>query len=198
MPGEKPMSEKEEMISLTKALEIVEQELAGITLPVETVSVRQALGRTVIEDQTAHLDLPPFDKSAMDGFAVPAGDELEEYTVIETVPAGGVPGKQLTPGTAIKIMTGAPVPNGTAKVIMIEQTRQANGKIRILSHTNAINICRKGEDVRAGDIILRAPAVLDPLEIANLISVGVTEVKVAKPVSGKVQADRETPSDLEL
>ena len=134
MPGEKPMSEKEEMISLTKALEIVEQELAGITLPVETV------------------------------------------------PAGVIPGKQLIPGTAIKIMTGAPVPNGTAKVIMVEQTRRTNGKIRILSHSKATNICRKGEDVRSGDIILHAPAMLGPLEIANLISTGITEVKVAKPL----------------
>ena len=176
------MSENEEMILLTEALEILEQELAGITLPVETVPVRQAFGRTVVEDQTACFDLPPFDKSAMDGYAVPAGDEPEEYTVIETVPAGAVPGKNLAAGTAIKVMTGAPVPNGTAKVVMIEQTCQVNEKVRILSHSKAINICRKGQDIRCGDVVLRVPAVLGPLEIANLIAVGITEVKVTKPV----------------
>lgn len=176
------MSEKEEMISLTKALEIVEQELIGITLPVETVPVRQALGRIVVENQIAGLDLPPFDKSAMDGFAIGAGDKVDEYTVIETVAAGSIPCKDLTTGTATKVMTGAPVPNGTAKVVMVEQTCQTNEKVRILSHSKAINICRKGEDVRCGDTILHAPAMIGPLEIANLISVGITEVKVTRPV----------------
>lgn len=170
------------MILLAEALEIVEQQLSSISLPVETIPVRQALGRTVIEDHVSSLDIPPFDKSAMDGYAIGAGDELEEYTVIETVPAGAVPDKELTAGTATKVMTGAPVPNGTARVVMIEQTCPANGKVRILSHSETTNICQKGKDVRAGDIILRAPAVLGPLEIANLISVGITEVKVAKPV----------------
>ncbi|MHC4125360.1 MAG: molybdopterin molybdotransferase MoeA, partial [Planctomycetota bacterium] len=176
------MPETKEMILLAEALEILERELAGTSLLVETVPVRKALCRTVVEDQIACLDLPSFDKSAMDGYAVGAGDELEEYTVIETVPAGTIPGRQLTHGTAIKIMTGASVPSGTAKVIMIEQTRPTNGKIRILSHSKAINICRKGEDVRRGDVVLCAPAVLGPLEIANLIAVGITEVKVTKPI----------------
>jgi molybdopterin molybdotransferase len=182
MPGKKPMSETEDMISLTKALGIVEQELTGITLPVETIPVRQALGRTVVENQTACLDLPPFDKSAMDGYAVLDGDEREEYHVLETIPAGRVPTKKLVAGTAVKVMTGAPVPEGSGQVIMVEQTSEAEGKVRILSHSTAINICRKGKDVRSGDTILPAPAMLGPLEIANLIAVGITEVKVAMPV----------------
>jgi molybdopterin molybdotransferase len=79
-------------------------------------------------------------------------------------------------------MTGAPVPKGTAKVIMIEQTCQSNGKIRVLSHAGPTHICPQGEDVRTGDIILHAPAVLGPVEIANLISAGIAQVKVAKPL----------------
>ena len=176
------MAETGKMIPLTQALEIVEQELSGIDSSAETVAVREALGRAIAEDQRARLDLPPFDKSAMDGFAIPQGKELAEYAVIETVPAGSVPSKELTAGTAIKVMTGTAVPKGTSKVVMVEQTSQANSKVRILSHSKANNICRMGEDVRAGDIILRAPAVLGPLEIANLISVGITEVKVSRRV----------------
>ncbi len=176
------MKENSEMILLTEALDIVEQKLSGIALPAEIVPVRNAVGRVIAEDQVARIDVPSFNKSAMDGYAIGAGDELEEYTIIETVPAGGVPKKKLSGGTAIKVMTGAPVPDGTAKVIMIEQTRMIDGKIRILSRTNEINICPKGQDVHSGEIVLRAPAILGALEIANLISVGITNVKVTRPV----------------
>lgn len=176
------MFENSEMISLAEALDTVEQKLSDITLPTEIVPVRQAFGRVIVEDQKARIDVPPFNKSAMDGFAVGEGDERDEYNVIETVQAGCVPKKQLTSETAIKVMTGAPVPEGTAKVVMIEQTHLKDGKVRILSHTKDINICPKGQDVRAGDIVLHAPATLGALEIANLISVGITEVKVTRPV----------------
>ncbi|MCK4752590.1 MAG: molybdopterin molybdotransferase MoeA [Planctomycetes bacterium] len=176
------MSETKEMIALAEALEIVERQLAGTALPTEIIPARQALYLTIVENQIARLDLPPFNKSAMDGYAIPAGDEQEEYHVIETIPAGGIPCKKLTPGTAAKIMTGAPVPDGTEKVIMVEQTYETDGKVRILSPAKATNICQKGEDVHTGDVILHAPAVLGPLEIANLISVGITEVKVTKPL----------------
>jgi molybdopterin molybdotransferase len=176
------MFENSEMISLAEALDIVERELSGITLPAETVPVLQALGRVAAENQAAQIDVPPFNKSAMDGYAIGPGDELEEYTLIETVPAGCVSQKHLTSGTAIKVMIGAPVPHGTAKVVMIEHTHLTDGKVRILSHTKEINICPKDQDIRVGDIILSAPATLGALEIANLISVGVTEVKAKEKV----------------
>lgn len=168
------------MIPLSQALEIVDHQLAGVTLATETLDVRQALGRTVVADQIARVDLPPFDKSAMDGYAIPAGDQQEQYRLLETVPAGSVPSLPLTPGTATKVMTGAPVPAGAAKVVMVEQTCEADGKVRILSPSKGKNICRKGEDVRCGDTILKAPATLGPLEIANLVAAGITEVQVAR------------------
>ena len=176
------MPEKEKMILLTEAQDVLERELAAITLAVETVPVRKALGRTLTEDQTAHLDLPPFNKSAMDGYAVLAGDQREAYHLIEVVAAGKTPCQKLLTGTTIKVMTGAPVPEGTGQVIMVEQTREANGKVHIKSHSRATNICPKGEDVQCGDLILKAPVVLGPLEIANLISVGISEVRVFRPV----------------
>ena len=176
------MIENTEMISLTDALDIVREKLSGICLPTEIIPVRQALGRIIVEDQIARIDVPPFNKSAMDGYAIGGENELEEYTVIETVQAGSFPKKQLIKGSATKIMTGAPVPDGTAKVIMIEQTQFVNGKVRILSHTKEINICPKGQDVSVRDIVLRAPVTLGVLEIANLISVGIPEVKVTRPV----------------
>jgi len=176
------MSETKEMILLAEALDIVENHLKPVNLPTEVIPVRQANGRTVVEEQISVLDVPAFNKSAMDGYAVPLGDERRQYRVLETVPAGSVPTKQLTAGTATKVMTGAPVPEGTAKVIMVEQTRQADGKVQILSSDGPTNICRKGEDVRRGDLILYAYTVLGPLEIANLICAGITSVKVARSI----------------
>ena len=177
------MSKKGEMISLTEALGIVEKELAdSTTLPIETVSVRQAQGRIISENQIALLDLPAFNKSAMDGYAVLAGDQRQEYRLIETVPAGKTPTQKLEPGTTTKVMTGAPVPEGTEQVIMVEQTHEVDGKVSVISHSKETNICQRGEDIKQGDIVLKAPKMLGPLEIANLISVGTTEVKVFAPV----------------
>jgi len=172
------MSEANGMIPLERALEIVDRALDGVAMPAETVPVRQGLGRTVCGDQLSRLELPPFDKSAMDGYAVMAGDERDEYRLLESVPAGRVPTCKLEPGTAVKVMTGAPVPEGAGKVIMVEHTSELDGKLRVHRHGKAHNICFKGEDVSVGDVILRAPAVLGALEIANLVSCGITHVEV--------------------
>jgi molybdopterin molybdotransferase len=80
-------------------------------------------------------------------------------------------------------MTGAPVPEGAGQVIMVEQTRESDGKISIISHSEETHICRKGEDVKRGDLVLKALAVLGPVEIAGLISVGITEIKVTRKVN---------------
>jgi len=175
-----PMSE--ELLLLDHALEIVEQKLAGRTLPNETMPIREALGRTIVDDQISSVDIPPFDKSAMDGYAVLDGDERDEYRLLEIVGAGGVPTQPLTSGTCTKIMTGAPVPQGAGKVVMVENTSETDGIVSVHSHSKAHNICRKAEDISRGDTVLHAPSRIGPLEIANLISVGIAEVKVAQPL----------------
>ena len=176
------MPEHAKMITLNEAFEIVDEALADIRMPTETVAIGQALGRTLMADQASLLDLPPFDKSAMDGYAIPVGDEGDEYRVIESVAAGEVPTRKLEPGTALKVMTGAPVPEGSGKVIRVERTSEADGVVRVLKGESKSNICLQGEDVRCGDVILRAPTMLGPLEIANLIACGIAEVEVAKPI----------------
>lgn len=170
------------MIPLDEALQIIERELAGREVASEILPVKQALGRVCAADQFAGLDVPPFNKSAMDGYAVLDGDQRDEYEVIDAVQAGVVPAKDLAPGTAVKVMTGAPVPDGAGSVIMVEHTQQIGEKIRVLQRSQARNICRKGEDVRTGDLMLKAPATLGPAEIGNLISVGITEVPVAERI----------------
>lgn len=170
------------MISLEEALTIVDHRIEKTQLPTEMLSVRDAIGRVVAEDQRSTLDIPPFDKSAMDGYAIPAGQDFGRFRILETVAAGDVPRQKLTRGTAIKVMTGAPVPEGTAKVVMIEKTRHSDGHVDILEVDSSQHICRKGEDIRCGDVVLKAGALLGPLEIGNLISVGITKVKVVRPV----------------
>ncbi len=177
------MIKSSEMISLTEALDIVEKKLYRLKpLYWEIVPVRQALGRIMIEDQISRIDQPPFNKSSMDGFAILEGDKRREYRLIETVSAGNTPHKKLEPGTTIKVMTGAPVPEGTGCVIMVEQTKETKGIIHINSQPKDINICRKGEDIRHGETVLKAPCVLGPLQSANLIAAGIAEVKVTKPL----------------
>ncbi len=174
------MPKTDEMIPLADALAIADRVTPPAELAVETIDVRLALGRVLAADQKSLVDLPAFDKSAMDGYAVMAGDERDEYRLLETVPAGCVATQPLVPGATIKVMTGAPVPDGAGKVIMVERTAEADGVVRIHTPDKAINICKQGEDVRCGDVILQAPTVLDAAAIANLVSCGVTEAPVAR------------------
>ena len=136
------------MISLETAFEIVDKALSGVAVDGETVPVRDAVGRTLLTDQVSMLDLPPFNKSAMDGYTVLADDSHDRYRLLETVPAGRMPSATLEPGTTIKVMTGTAVPQGTAKVVMVEHTREENGFVEILKTSSAANICQKAEDIR--------------------------------------------------
>lgn len=181
------MNQFEPMISLEEALGIVDETMAGAKPEGETVPIRSAVGRVLIADQRSRLDLPPFDKSAMDGYALLEGDERDEYMLLETVAAGHVGTQPLRPGTAVKVMTGAAVPDGTDRVIMLEHAEERAGRVRVLRQAQdgtgrggAPNICRKGEDVRVGDLVLAAGTVLGPLEVANLIACGIVEVEVAR------------------
>jgi len=167
------------MIALERAFEILDRTLAGGRLPVETAPVRRALGRVLACDQTARLDQPPFDRSSMDGYAIAANDTRESYRLIGTVMAGKAPTQCLVPGTAIKVMTGAPTPAGTGRVVMREYAEERDGIVTIHRHDGPVNIRFRGEDLRAGDVVARAGAVLDAHRIANLVACGVTDVAVA-------------------
>lgn len=169
------------MVSLATALRTVDETLADVEPQSETIPVRDALNRVLLADQISRLDLPPFDKSAMDGYAILAGDERDEYRLLETVAAGEVWAKRLEPGTTVKVMTGAAVPAGTGRVVMVEQTEQHGDLVKILKHGPA-NICWQAEDVRRGDTVLSAGTTLTALDVANLIACGITEVEVARRV----------------
>ena len=171
----------EVMIPLEEALRLVDEVAAENTLPRRKVGVRDAVGQTLATDQISRLSLPPFDKAAMDGYAVLAGDVRQTYRILETVAAGSVPSATLTAGTAVKVMTGAPIPMGTGQVIPIEHVRCQAGMIEVVQPTTARNLCTQSEDVCCGDVILRAGTRMSALDIANLISCGITEIEVFRP-----------------
>jgi molybdopterin molybdotransferase len=142
----------------------------------------EAVGRVLLAEQRSRLDLPPFDKSAMDGYAIRAGDQRREYRLLAAVAAGQVPAEPLVPGSAVKVMTGAPVPQGAGLVIKREHAEELGSTVRVLRHGDEPNICRRGEDMRAGDVILPAGRVLTAADAANLVSCGIVEASVAEPV----------------
>jgi len=180
------------MISVEEALEKV---LSYVdVLEAEEAPVLEALGQVLAEDIVSDIDIPPLDNAAMDGYAIRAVDArgASEKSprflhVIDTVSAGAISRSEVTPGTAIRIMTGAPVPAGADSVIRFEDTdetrRQSSDKdeIGILCEIKpGLNIRRAGEDVARGAVVLRKSTVLRPAEIGVLASLGMRIVKVIR------------------
>ena len=172
------MDKFEPTIPIEDAFSILDDMLAAARFDVETLPTSEAHGRFLAAEQKSLLDLPPFDKSAMDGYAVLADDLRDEYRLVGTTPAGHAPGPELAPGTCMNVMTGAPVPKGAGRVIIVENTKERDNVVNVAKHSRASNICQAGEDVRAGDVILASGARIGPVEIANLIACGITRVPV--------------------
>lgn len=150
---------------------------ATSTLGLEKVGLLEALGRVLGEDLIASRDNPPWDNSAMDGFAVRWEDIKQDHaitkpavlTVIEDVPAGKVATKSVGPGQAIRIMTGAPVPKGADTVVKVEETEPSGDTVRVFKAPDrGANIRPCGEDVKKGDRIIAKGTVLRPAEIGIL------------------------------
>jgi len=176
------MNKPRKSVTLEQAWAAVDGELGPADTTAEMLPAAEAVGRILQADQHARLDLPPFDKSAMDGYAICPGDERQAYRLLATVAAGQTPAEPLASGCTVKVMTGAPVPAGTGKVIMREYTEEVGSTVRVLRHGGASNICLHGEDTRIGDLILSAGRVITPADAANLISCGIVEVPVAERV----------------
>ncbi len=147
----------------------------------ERIDFKCALNRILAEDVRSDMDIPPFDKSAMDGFACRRADLNNELTIVETIPAGHVPQKVIGLNQCSKIMTGGMVPKAADCVIMKEYVETASeNTIRFAGEKTADNICQKAEDIRAGDIVLWKGMILKPQHIAVLASVGNTQPLVWK------------------
>ena len=150
----------------------------------QRVPVADALGLALAEGVRARHDLPPFANSAMDGYAVIALDVAAApvtLQVLEDVPAGSVPAEKVVPGTAIKIMTGAPLPAGADAVVQVEDTEPGNGEVRILAGVPAGTSVRPaGEDVAAGTEVLKVGERLSPARLGVCASLGYHEPLVGR------------------
>ena len=167
------------MLPFEKALETVLNS-AG-RLDTERIDFANSLNRILAEDVKSDMDIPPFNKSAMDGYACKRSDLKNELTVVEIIPAGSVPQKAIEAGQCSKIMTGAMVPAGADCVIMKEYVDSlTDNTIRFTGDKTNDNICRKAEDIKAGDIVLSKGVIIAPQHIAILASSGGTQPLVSK------------------
>ena len=147
------------------------------TLGLEKISILDALGRVLGEDIVAERDNPPWNNSAMDGFAVRWEDIKQEHaiqkpitlTVIEDVPAGKMPSKTVGAGQAIRIMTGAPIPKGADTVLKVEDTEHTPNSVRVFKpEAQGANIRPQGEDVKKGECIIAKGTQIRPGEAGML------------------------------
>lgn len=173
------------MLSVDEALERVLN--AAQSRSPRTVAARNALGLVLAEDVASDVDSPPHDKSIVDGYAIIASDLAAgpaEFTVLEEVTAGDVPRAKVVRGAAVRIMTGAPLPEGADSVVMVEQAEMLAGngthlgRVRLSPSkvTRGQNIMRRAVAMARGDRVLAAGHVLRAIELGLLAEVGRTDV----------------------
>ena len=147
-----------------------------------TVSIDEALGRLTATEIVSPIELPPFRNSQMDGFAVRAADVASapvSLPVVGEVAAGSGAPATLRPGTAVRIMTGAPVPEGADAIVPVEDTRSANGYVSIARGRDVGEYIREaGSDLQLGDTLLPAGLRLASRHLAALAAAGLTKVLV--------------------
>ncbi|MGA1195122.1 MAG: gephyrin-like molybdotransferase Glp, partial [Candidatus Latescibacterota bacterium] len=188
------------MIEMDDAIRIVMENTQ--LMDSTTVDLMDALGYVLAEDVQSDINMPPFDKATMDGYALQGADIASAsgntpvvLEVIEEIPAGTVPQKRVGPGQAARIMTGAPVPQGADTVIMVEDTEsEAQGqKVKVLDVTDVgENIARLGEDVTVDQVVLKKGTRIRPPEIGILATVGTVRVPVfRKPIVGVIATGSE-------
>jgi molybdopterin molybdotransferase len=149
-------------------------------LAAENVPIGQAAGRVLAADARAAVDLPPFDSSAMDGFAVRAADTPGRLKVVGHSAAGRPESRALAAGEAIAISTGAVVPAGADAVVPVEHTSLAGAFVEVESVVQGDNRRPQGGDVRAGDPVLSAGVRLGAPQVGALAAIGAAEVRCAR------------------
>jgi molybdopterin molybdotransferase len=154
-----------------------------VVLPAEQVPLLEAAGRVLAADVAMPWDLPLWDNSAMDGFAVRSADCTGPVRLKVTgyIPAGGLPAGAVGPGEAIRIMTGAPLPPGADAIAPVEEVDEAADAIGLRGPVRpGAHVRRRGEDLRAGELALAAGTVIGPGEVSALASAGRVLVPVVR------------------
>jgi molybdenum cofactor synthesis domain-containing protein len=179
-----------ETIPLDEALTLM-MESATPVQSAERIHIGEANGRVIAQPVVSAVDVPPFDRAAMDGYAVIAEDTFgagpydpRSLTCIEKVYTGQVPSRRVSHGECIEIATGAPMPEGADAVVMVEETERADASvIRVLTPVYPRqHVGRRAADIASGQTLLEQGAVLNPSRIGAIAATGVTEIEVfARP-----------------
>ncbi|MGH8077955.1 MAG: molybdopterin molybdotransferase MoeA, partial [Lysobacter sp.] len=166
------------------AIAIVRDVAARHRLETESLSLSRSHGRVLARDVDASMPLPPFDNSAMDGYALRHADLRGAETALNLVGeqfAGPVDGVVVAAGECVRITTGAPVPAGADTVVIKENTRLEGERVMVVGTIRpGANIRRAGEDVHAGDRVLRAGQVLTPARVSLAASLGLASLQVSR------------------
>ncbi len=169
-------------LSVDEALQRILARVAALE-PV-AVELLDALGLTLAEDVAADRDVPPFRNSAMDGYAVIAEDVARvpaTLRVVGEIAAGAVPARAITRGEAMRIMTGAPMPDGADTIVRVEDTDNGLGDVTISAVTKrGTSVRAAGEDLRAGETVLTRGTILRAAEIGVLATIGRKTVQVIR------------------
>ena len=181
------MREFKRLTPYREALKLLLDDLSEIK-ETEEVPLEGALGRVLAEDVVSPIDSPPFDRSAVDGYALRAEDTFSareyspvELRVVDEIVAGEESKAKVEPGTAVKLMTGSKMPEGANAVLMQEMAEREGNVIRVLRPVApGQNVAFAGEDVKKGKVILRKGQVLRPQDLALLKSIGFKTVKVKR------------------
>jgi molybdopterin molybdotransferase len=179
-----------ETISLDDALSMMLESATPVER-IETISIREVTGRVIADHAVSRVDVPPFDRAAMDGYAVIAEDTFgagaydpKTLRCVEKVYTGSVPTRRVSRGECIEIATGAPMPEGADAVVMVEETEKVDAEtVRVLTPVYPRqHVGRRAADIAAGQRLLAPGDVLNPSRIGALAAIGVTEVRVyARP-----------------
>ena len=174
------------LMPVKKAQKIIDSSLKNVG--VERISLEDAHRRVLAETITSELNSPPFERSAMDGYAIHAEDSFgfsetnpAKLRIIDTIGAGQVSSKLVKHGEAVRIATGAPIPEGANSVVMEEFTNSQGDNLEVeMTLTPGENISPMGEDIKKGDIVLRTGKILRPQDLALIASAGYDSINVFK------------------
>ena len=167
------------MILIEQAYELVMR--TAFTLDKEQVDLNESLNRVLAENVISDIEMPPFNKSAMDGYACRREDTDNELEILEVIPAGKAPTKTINKNQCSKIMTGAEVPKGADCVVMVENIEETDkNKIRVIKENRNSNISLQAEDVKINDIVLKKGTKISAQHIAVMASVGYVKPMVTK------------------
>ncbi|MBC7130702.1 molybdopterin biosynthesis protein, partial [Candidatus Bathyarchaeota archaeon] len=176
------------LMSLDEAKDTIRKHFEIKPLGIEEISLLDAYGRVLASDVVSELNIPPFNRSTVDGYAVRAEDTFGAYEnrpvrlkICGTVNIGEMPKVSVGHKEAAEIMTGAPIPNGADAVVMSEYTERKNGEVYIYKAVaKGANIMKAGSDIKKGEKVLEKGVTLGAREIGALAAIGASKVKVYK------------------